>query len=142
MKLQLMKSVRRLPLLATVAATLVVASAAHAESASGKLVLAGFVDAADGDQLMAGQYAAVIEKLTQYSPSFDQDEVAVSTNLCVAYVASHQLAQAHGACDEAIKMARLARLDQTGEPLARLDQPDALSIAYANRAVLSKLSGE
>jgi hypothetical protein len=138
MKLQLLKSVR-LPL-AAVAASLLVASAAHADVESGKLVLAGFTDAADGEQLLAGDYAAVIQKLAPHSRDFNADTVAASTNLCVAYVAAGHLEAAHSACDEAIKM---ARLDQSSVPLLeRIARQDPLSIAYANRAVLSKLSGE
>jgi hypothetical protein len=58
----------------------------------------------------------------------------------VAYVATGMLDEAHDACDEAIKM---ARLDQFSSSLTeRLAKHDALTLAYANRAVLSKLSGE
>ncbi len=137
MKLQLLKSAR-IPLAAALAATVLVASAAHAE-ASGKLVLSGFEDAAEGEQLMAGDYAAVIQKLAPHSIAFEADEVAASTNLCVAYVATGKLEQAHSACDEAIAM---ARLDWGDSLLERLSHQDALSLAYANRAVLTRLSGE
>lgn len=140
MKLQLMKSVQRLPLAAAVATTLLMASAAHADVESGKLVLAGFTDAADGDQLLAGDYAAVIQKLAPHTAEFSNDEVAASTNLCVAYVAAGHFDAAHAACDEAIKM---ARLDEFSRTLAeRISHQDPLSIAYANRAVLTKLSGQ
>lgn len=137
MKLQMLKSMR-VPLIA--AATLLVASAAHADVEAGKLTLSGYIDAAAGEQLMAGNYAAVIDKLALHATDFTVNEVAASTNLCVAYVAAGKLAEAHAACDEAIKM---ARMDQSGEPvLERLTHQDALSVAYANRAVLSKLSGK
>jgi hypothetical protein len=139
MKLQLPNLIRKTPLAAAVAATLLVASAAHANPESGKLVLAGYTDAADGEQLLAGDYAAVIQKLTQ-SFTEDEDQVAASTNLCVAYVASGRLNEAHSACDKAITM---ARLDEYGATLQEhRAYADALSTAYANRAVLSKLSGE
>ena len=137
MNLQILKSMR-VPLAA--AATLLVASAAHADVEAGKLTLAGYIDAAAGDQLMAGNYTAVIDKLAPHSISFTVDQVAASTNLCVAYVATHKLIEAKQACDEAISMARLDEFDAT---LAeRLAYQDHLSIAYANRAVLSKLSGQ
>jgi hypothetical protein len=137
MKPQLLK---RIPLAVTMAAALLVASAAHADVESPKLVLSGFTDAAAGTQLMSGNYTAVIQKLAPHSQEFNADEVAASTNLCVAYVATGRLDEAHDACDEAIK---LARLDQVSNSLTeRLSKQDALSLAYANRAVLSKLSGE
>ena len=114
--------------------------AARADVEAGKLILSGYVDAAAGEQLMAGNYAAVISRLAPHTANFIADEVAASTNLCVAYVATGRLDEAHNACDEAI---RLARLDQSGGTLLeRLAHQDALSLAYANRAVLTKLSGE
>jgi hypothetical protein len=140
MKLQLLKSTR-LPLAAVLAASLLV-SAAHADPASGKLVLSGFVDAADGEQLLAGDYATVIQRLGSHSIDFQADEVAASTNLCVAYVASHQLDKAHDACDEAIAMARLMDMNYGVSFMERLAHQDVLSVAYANRAVLTRLSGK
>lgn len=129
----------RLPLAAAVAATLLT-SAAHASVEFGKLVLSGYSDAAQGTRLMAGDYAAVITLLAPHTADFTANEVAASTNLCVAYVASHRLDEAHKACEEAID---LARLQVSGEsPLGRLSQQDSLSVAYANRAVLNQLSGE
>jgi hypothetical protein len=140
MKLQLPKSIRHMPLAAAIAATLLVAAAAHADVESGKLVLSGFTDVADGDQLLAGDYAAVIQKLAPHSTDFNVNEVAASTNLCVAYVASGRLGEAQNACNEAIRMARWD--DSSVSLWERLSHHDALSIAYANRAVLNKLSGE
>jgi hypothetical protein len=141
MKLQLLKSAR-LPLAAALAATVLAASAAHADPASGKLVMSGFVDAADGEQLLAGDYATVIQRLAPHSIDFQSDEVAASTNLCVAYVASHQLDKAHEACDEAVAMARLMDMNYGVSFRERLDHQDVLSVAYANRAVLTRLSGK
>ena len=137
MNLQILKSMR-VPLAA--AATLLVASAAHADVEAGKLTLSGYIDAAAGEQLMAGYYGAVIDKLAPHKSEFTVDEVAASTNLCVAYVASGKFDQAHQACDEAIRIARLNQFDET--LVERLAHQDHLSIAYANRAVLSKLSGQ
>ena len=140
MKLQTLKNLRYKPLAAAIAATLLVASVAHADPESGKLKLAGFVDAAEGSELIAGDYVAVIDKLAPHSFAFDADEVAASTNLCVAYVAMGRLDEAHDACDEAIK---LARMDQRGATLQdHIAYDNAVAVAYANRAVLTKLSGE
>jgi hypothetical protein len=140
MKLQLLNRIRHLPRAAALVGTLLVASAAHADVESGKLVLSGFSDAAAGDQLLAGDYASVIQKLAPHSTDFNANVVAASTNLCVAYVASGRLDEAHHACNEAI---RLARWDDTDASLfERMAHQDPLAIAVANRAVLSKLSGE
>jgi hypothetical protein len=139
MKLQRLKSTR-LPIAAALAASLLAASAARAATAPGKLVLSGYTDAGAGEQLLAGEYAAVIARLAPHTGDFDKDEVAASTNLCVAYVATGQLDEAHHACDEAIAM---ARLDPFGASLQEHQaHQDAVSVAYANRAVLTRLSGE
>jgi hypothetical protein len=139
MTLQMLKRIR-VPLTGAAVATVLVASAARADVEAGKLTLSGYVDAAAGEQLMAGHYAAVISRLAPHGTDFIADEVAASTNLCVAYVATGKFAQAHDACDEAI---RLARLDESGETLLeRLAHQDELALAYANRAVLGRLSGD
>ena len=140
MKLQSLKRLRCQPLVATAVAALLVTSMAHAGTEPTKLTLAGFADAAEGTQLLAGDYTTVIQKLASHSIEYGLNEVAASTNLCVAYVASRRLDAARGACDEAITM---AKLDQPGAGLQeRMAHEDALSIARANRAVLAKLSGE
>ncbi len=139
MKLQIMKGIR-VPLAASLTASLLFASAAHADVEGGKLTLAGYIDAAEGEQLMAGHYATVIDKLSPHTADFTLNRVAASTNLCVAYVATGKFDAAHGACDEAIKMARLDVMNAT--MVERLSHQDSLSVAYANRAVLTKLSGQ
>lgn len=139
MKLQSWKYLRCKPVAAVVAATLLATSMAHATGLT-KLTLAGFTDGAEGTQLLAGDYATVIAKLAPHSGEFNSDEVAASTNLCVAYVASRHLEAARAACDEAVA---IARLEEAGISLEeRMTHDDALSIAYANRAVLNKLAGE
>ena len=138
MKLQTLKSTRYKPLAAATAAMLLVAAAAHADEKTSKLTLIGYTDAAAGAQLAAGDYAAVIDKLAPHTLDFTVDELSASTNLCVAYVAIGKLDAAHDACDEAIAMARLGQFVSLED---RLTHQDPLSIAYANRAVLTKLSG-
>lgn len=140
MKLQTSKHPQRRSVGIAIAAALLVASAAHAATDPAKLKLSGFIDAAEGQQLLAGDYAAVIDRLAPHAGEFREDEVAASTNLCVAYVAMGKLDNALEACDEAIQM---ARLEEAG--LTRQEQrthTDVLAVAYANRAVLTKLAGE
>jgi len=128
------------PALLAALATALTASAAHAAEPSKPLVMSGFADAAAGEELMAGNYAAVIRALAPHGVQFDKDEVAASTNLCVAYAASGQLEQARKACEEAITM---ARTDEPGITLTeRVAHQDALGLAFANRAVVTRLSGE
>jgi hypothetical protein len=139
MKLQILKSIRP-SLAAAVTATLLISAAAHADVESGKLTLSGYIDAAAGEQLIAGDYAAVIDTLAPHKADFTSNEVAASTNLCVAYVATGKLDEAHHACDEAIRIARMDQFD--ANLLERMSHQDSLSVAYANRAVLTKLSGK
>jgi hypothetical protein len=139
MKLQTLKSTRCKPLAAATAAMLLVAAAAHADEKSSKLTLVGYTDAAAGAQLAAGDYAAVIDKLAPHTTEFTVDELAASTNLCVAYVAVGKLDAARDACNEAIAIARLGQFGVS--LLDRMTHHDPLSIAYANRAVLTNLSG-
>jgi hypothetical protein len=138
MKLQTLKSTRCKPLATATAAMLLIAAAAHADEKTSKLTLIGYTDAAAGAQLAAGDYAGVIDKLAPHTIDFTVDELSASTNLCVAYVAIGKLDAAHDACNEAIAMARLGQFVSLED---RLTHQDPLSIAYANRAVLTKLSG-
>jgi Tetratricopeptide repeat len=143
MKLHTAKNVR-FKLAAAVAATLLTATAAHAdvEVSGSKLKLAAYVDTAAGDQLMEGNYSAVIQTLAPHAYAYNADEVAASTNLCVAYVAAGQLDAAHTACDEAVKMARMDKSTAKLTLAEHIAHEDALALAVSNRAVLTKLSGE
>jgi ABC-type proline/glycine betaine transport system substrate-binding protein len=141
MKLQTAQRTR-FKLATAMAATLLVASAAHADSESGKLKLAAYMDAASGEQLLAGNYTAVIAKLAPHASEYSSDSVAASTNLCVAYVATGQLDAARIACDEAIKAAQLDSGTERMTLSERIAHDDQVTLAYANRAVLTKLSGE
>ncbi len=127
----------RSSLFAAAAAAVITASAAHADTESGKLMLSGYTDSAAGVMLATHNYEAVIDKLAPHSAAFSSDEVAASTNLCVAYVAMHRLGEARDACDEAVKF---AKADQPGVSLAEhRAHEEAVSLALANRAVLEKL---
>ena len=119
------------------AAALLAVSAAHAGDQD-KLALSAYSDGAAGEYVMAGEYAAAISKLAPHGLAFYADAVTASTNLCVAYVATHQFAQAKAACDEAVHVAKLDLA--VIPPLERLGRRDAaLSLAQSNREVLSRL---
>ncbi|HTX24815.1 MAG TPA: hypothetical protein VMD03_09170 [Steroidobacteraceae bacterium] len=112
---------------------------AHADVAAHKLVLSGYADGAEGEHLLAGKYAAVIERLGAHGAAFAGNEVAASTNLCVAYIMTHSWKAADGTCDEAVREARLDLPDPT--IAARLTRNEEVAIAYSNRAVLKMLEG-
>lgn len=113
------------------------AGPAHPGAADHKLVLSGYEDDAAGAQLLAGRYGAVIEKLAHHGRAFTDDEVAASTNLCVAYIMTAKWDAAHAACDEAIALASLD-VPQPGALSLRAHN-EQIALAYSNRAVLQWL---
>ena len=114
-------------------AALLVASAARADSDAHKLMLSGYEDTAAGPSLMAGRYDAVIKALGAHGVSYQHDVVAASTNLCVAYIVTHQWAAADPTCDAAVEAAKPA----VGATLFERKQHDeSVALAYSNRAVL------
>jgi len=97
---------------------LAVATAAHAGGSSTKAQLTAYRESAGWEAIAQGDYAGTVSQLAPHGALFWSDRVAASTNLCVAYIMSHQWDAAHPACDTAI------------------------SLAYSNRAVLSWLEAQ
>jgi hypothetical protein len=114
-------------------ASLMLASAAHADSDAHKLMLSGYEDTAAGPSLMTGHYDSVIKALAAHGPTYQHDPVAASTNLCVAYIVTHQWEAADATCDAAVEAAKPA----VGTTLFERKQHDeSVALAYSNRAVL------
>jgi hypothetical protein len=123
--------------LAAALASALLAAAAHAGAAHRKLVLSGYESSVGGASLLAGHYDRVISELGSRGASFAQDEVAASTNLCVAYIMTRRWDAAHPACDEAIA---IAEMDVSGPTIFSLQVHDGqVALAYSNRAVLELL---
>ncbi len=114
---------------------------AHADTESPKLKLAGFVDAAEGTELIAGDYATVIEKLAPHSFAFDADEVAASTNLCV-WPTSRWAGWMKPTTPVTKPSSSPAWISGARPLQEHMAYEDALAVAVANREVLTKLSGE
>ncbi|HTY49331.1 MAG TPA: hypothetical protein VMB48_06545 [Steroidobacteraceae bacterium] len=128
---------RRGSLAGIAAAALLAVTAAHAAD-PGKLALAAYSNGAAGADVMAGNYVAAISKLAPHGLEFYADAVAASTNLCVAYVATHQFTQARAACDEAVHEAKLDVF--ATPPMERVSGSNAeVALARSNLEVLSKL---
>jgi hypothetical protein len=100
-----------------------------------KPVLSGYYDTAAGRSLVAGRYDLVIKRLGSRGAEFSLDEVAASTNLCVAEIATHRWDAARATCESAITYASIPTWE-------RAHQERALAIAYSNRAVLHWLEHE
>ena len=113
------------------------AADAHSTAVQPRMVLSAYVDAADGQTLLAGHYDAVLAAFGSRGLRFKQDELAASTNLCVAYIMMHQWSEAHFACDEAIRFAKLEVPQSPRFP--RDDHAVHIAVAYSNRAVLEYL---
>ena len=118
-------------------ASICFAAGAHADGEHQKMTLGAYTDAAEGQSVLAGRYRDVIDVLGSHGLRFKQDELAASTNLCVAYIMTHRWSEGHAACDEAI---RFAKLEMRESPGSAADAHDArVAIAYSNRAVLEWL---
>jgi hypothetical protein len=97
-------------------------------------MLSGYEDAAAGPSLIAGRYSSVIKALASHGALYQHEPAEASTNLCVAYVATHQWEAADTECDAAVVAAKLA---VGGAMLFERKQRDEeVALAYSNRAVL------
>ncbi|HEY2590606.1 MAG TPA: hypothetical protein VGI35_03355 [Steroidobacteraceae bacterium] len=125
------------PLGVAAIASMCFAADAHADGAHQKMMLGAYTDAAEGQTVLAGRYGAVIEVLGGHGLRFKQDELAASTNLCVAYIMTHRWNEARPACDEAIRFAKLEMPESPG--FADDAHHESVAMAYSNRAVLEWL---
>jgi hypothetical protein len=115
-------------------------AAARADAPPRRLVLSGYADGVQGENLITGRYALVIQQLAGHGARFEDDEVSASTNLCVAYIMTRRLSEARAACDEAVRDAQLDPSSST--MLSRLAHDEEMAIAYSNRAVLKLVEGQ
>ena len=124
--------------LLTVGADAATSAGTHANAAHHKLVLSGYEEQAAGADLLAGRYGKVIEELGPRGARFAGEEIAASTNLCIAYIMSANWDAARSTCDEAVA---LAELDVSARDLpSREAHAEQVALAYSNRAVLDWLA--
>jgi hypothetical protein len=119
---------------------MILSAAARAEAPSRRLVLSGYADGVQGENLIAGRYADVIHQLAGHGAHFEDDEVSASTNLCVAYIMTRHFSAAHAACDEALRDAKLDPSSST--MLSHMMHNEEVAIAYSNRAVLKLVEAQ
>jgi hypothetical protein len=119
---------------------LAVATAAHADGSPTKAQLTAYRESSGWETIAAGDYAGTVSQLAPHGALFWKDRVAASTNLCVAYVMSHQWETAHSACDMAISIASREPADTT--LFGRRSHNEAIALAYSNRAVLNWLEAQ
>jgi len=105
------------------------------------LILAGFTDVRGGLSLVRGKSEKALDQIngrTSVRPSADE-----LTNLCVAHTSLRQWAEASDTCDLAVDRAVAARA-KTSRSLstARKLADTKVAVAYSNRAVMNRLSGD
>jgi len=121
---------------AVVASLMFAAAGAHAEE-SRTFVLTAYSNGAGGADVMAGQYTAAVEEISRGKRSQALYPTTSSTNLCVAHAANRKLDAAREACDAAITIAKMEKLQTPAwVPSARRTQNSYIALAYSNRAVL------
>jgi hypothetical protein len=132
----LIKDRARLALLTT----LMLASAARAQSQSQPLVLTAYINSAGGANLTLGKYADALAQIKPGGLAYAYRSAATNTNLCVAYIGLRQLPDAQAACDAAVANEESERVSvpvwiSNGHGSSN----PQLALAYSNRAVLNEV---
>jgi hypothetical protein len=126
------------------AASLIFASAVtQAAEPAARPVLTGYSNTVGGNQLVAGEYSAMVAEVARTKELPTVTAAAYSTNLCVGFIASRQMKEAHKACDAAVRAAKRERTQLSSWMVSsRQAYNEQIAIAYANRAVLHYLSND
>jgi hypothetical protein len=122
------------------AAALLAGSAAYAADQPHSFELTAFSNSTGGAALTSGDYTSAVQQLASQR-ALDSD--SVSTNRCVAYTVTRQMAAAHAACDAAVRDAQQQIVSlPVSMTWARSEYRDYLALAYSNRAVLDWMSND
>ena len=108
-----------------------------------KYTMTFIVDAAHGDEIAVGDYAAVVESTATHES--DVDDFFVSTNLCVAYTKTRNFVAARLSCEAAVELAhttRVSRFGIGGRTFQVRKRKEYLAIALSNRDVLYAVMSE
>jgi hypothetical protein len=126
-----------------VASSLLAASGVQAaETAHVPMVLTAYSNGAGGESLLRGDYTEALTQIQKSKPQMMITASAKATNLCVAYAATKQLAEAKVACDSALKEAKYDRLSASRFTPSLSHENAYVAIAYTNRAVVHMLSSD
>ena len=124
-----------------IASTVLAAGGAQAsETAHVSMVLTAYSNGPAGETLLKGDYAEALSMIKSYRQQELVSASAKATNLCVAYAASKQVAEAKVACDAAVKQAKYDRMNAGRFGLNTSHENGYVAIAYANRAVVHMLA--
>ena len=119
-------------------AWMLLAAVAHADGAR-KLTLSVYQDTLGAKSVLDGKYDDAIKQLGSRM-NFLRDEIAATTNLCVAQIMTRQWTSAQATCDKAVRQARFDTGDRSIG--GRSDNRSELALAYSNRAVLHWLQNK
>jgi hypothetical protein len=126
-----------------VAASLVFAAAAQADEPVARPIITGYSDSVSTQTLQSGEYKSMIAEVARYKDAPTVSPTAYSTNLCVGFIASRQMAEAQKACDSAVRAAKRERTQLSSWMVtSRKAYNEQIAIAYANRAVMYYLTNK
>ena len=101
------------------------------------------VDSAHGAKIAAGKYEQAIERIAAIAD--DASTFFISTNLCVAYTKTGNVADAQNACNAAIEQANSMSFDRRSYLSKRSQErmrSRYLALALSNRGVLHAATGD
>ena len=105
------------------------------------LEMISYSNAPGGAEIAAGDYDAAIAAASGRLWRLNTDSALIaSTNLCVAYTMTREIAAAEAACAEALALAR--SVDRASRNSGRVTQPEATARALINRGVLHAVAGD
>jgi tetratricopeptide (TPR) repeat protein len=99
-------------------------------------VMTVVADQAEGERMIAGEYAEAIAQIT--TPKTVKQSFAVSNNLCVAYTKTNDLPSAGQACAAALRASRTSFGAWYASYGKRVDQ----ALALSNRGVIRAITGD
>lgn len=110
---------------------------AHADAPQPSYVMTVIADEAEGQKMIAGDYAEAIAGIT--TPKGRQrSSFSVSNNLCVAYTKTNDLSNAEEACANALRVSRVIFNVWYESPRKRRDH----AVALSNRGVIRAITGD
>lgn len=110
---------------------------ANADESQPAYVMTVIADQAEGQKMIAGDYAAAIAEIT--TPKARQrDSFAVSNNLCVAYAKINDLSSAGQACADALRASRT----MFGAWYESYRKRGEYALALSNRRVIRAITGD
>lgn len=110
---------------------------ANADTPQPSYVMTVISDEAEGQKMIAGDYAEAIAAITT-PKGRPRTSFSVNNNLCVAYTKTNDLSSAEAACADALRASRVVFNVWYESPRKRGDH----AVALSNRGVIRAISGD